>query len=121
MARVDASILQAALIGYQHRLAELNGNISEIQKKLGGRGNIVAVSITADGSRPRRTMSAAGRRRIAAAQKARWQKFHAEHRKPAKRAAAKRPMSPERKVALVANLAKARAARAAKKAKAATT
>jgi hypothetical protein len=62
-------------------------------------------------------MSAAAKKRIAAAQKARWKKFHAEQ-KPATGKSApapKKKMSPGRKAALSANLAKARAARAAKR------
>ena len=68
-------------------------------------------------------MSAAGRARIALAQKARWAKIKGESEpSPAtkkavvKKAAPKRKLSPARKAALLANPAKARAARAAKRA-----
>ncbi len=74
--------------------------------------------------KPKRKLSAAGRKAIIAATKKRWELKKAEASKAqttAKKAApaakkAKRKLSPARKAALVANLAKARAAKAAKKA-----
>jgi hypothetical protein len=110
MPKIDPSILQAALIGYTAEAAKLQEKIDAIQMRLDGRRRKDARVIVHE-VKAKRQMSAAGRRRIAAAQKARWKKFHANQGKPAKKAAAKRTMSPERKAALVANLAKARAAR----------
>jgi hypothetical protein len=70
---MDHSILQAALIGYQHQLAQARTAVADIEKQLGGRGP-ARLRATAEEpeSRPRRTMSAAARKRIADAQKKRW-------------------------------------------------
>jgi len=105
----DSSTLQAALVGYQHQLTTIVQKIAEIRRGLGGR----ATSLAATGVSPKRVLSAAARKRIAAAQRARWAKFHAEKSAVPKQKA-KRKLSAERKAALAANLAKARAARAAK-------
>jgi hypothetical protein len=116
MPQVDVSMLQAALVGYQHQLSEVNRRISEIQGKLGGRRGTVAAPLATNGAAPKRVLSPAARKRIAAAQKKRWAAFHANRAKPAKNTAKKRTLAPEVKARLAANLAKARAARAAKKA-----
>ena len=114
MPRLDASILQAALMGYQHQLGDLKARIADIQRRLGGR--TAAAPIIADRAKPKRVMSAAAIARIRAAQKKRWAAFRKQHpKKTAAKTRAKRTMSPERKAALAENLKKARAARAAKK------
>jgi hypothetical protein len=116
---VDHPILEMALVGLRAEAQKIEVAMAAIRKRLGMRGGKSAAPVLAYGMKPKRQMSAAGRARIAAAQKARWAAFHAKGGKaarPAKKLAAKRTMSRERKAALVANLAKARAARAAKKA-----
>jgi hypothetical protein len=115
---MDKSILMAALVGYEVQLQKLQTAIAEIRSQLGQGPGRPAAPIVEGASQPRRQMSAAAKKRIAAGQKKRWAAFHANDTKPvaAKKAAPKRKMSPERKAALVANLAKARAARAAKRA-----
>ncbi len=68
----DQELLQAALIGYEHQLSMLDERITEIRRELNGAG------IDGTGESPRKGgMSAAGRFRVAAAQRKRW----AEHRK----------------------------------------
>jgi hypothetical protein len=119
--KIDPTILEAALVGYQAELQRIDEKMSAIRKHLGGRVNIAALApaVSSDGSRPKRQMSAAARKRIAEAQKKRWAEFHAMkkgHALTAKKAAPKRKLSPARRAALAANLAKARAAKAAKKA-----
>ena len=108
---VDTAILQMALIGFQSQLAQITEKMREIRKRLGRAGSNVG-----DGdmpaSRRKHHMSAAGRKRIADAQKKRWAAFH--RGASLKKGAAKRTLSPEAKARLAANLAKARAARAAK-------
>jgi len=71
----DASLLQAALVGYQQRRAEIDRAIAEINAKLGGK---IIASPALDGQRARRRkpLSAAARKRIAAAQKKRWAAYH---------------------------------------------
>jgi hypothetical protein len=114
--KIDHEILAMALQAYQVEAQKIEEKMAAIREQLGIHGGRrAAAPIAADGTRPKRTMSAAGRRRIAAAQKARWKKFHATQSKPSKSTKPKRTISPEQKAALVARLAKARAARAAKK------
>jgi hypothetical protein len=70
----DSGILQAALLGYQQQLDEINAKIVDLRRRLGGRG------ATADTPGPaprakkqkRHRISAEGRARIAAAQRKRW-------------------------------------------------
>jgi hypothetical protein len=108
----DSSTLQAALVGYQHQLIAITQKIAEIRRRLGGRPMSSGVNGT------KRVLSAAARKRIAAAQKARWAAYRAGKAASPEQKANRR-ISAERTAALAANLAMARAARAAK-AKAAT-
>jgi hypothetical protein len=74
----DLSTLRMALVGYQLEKQKIDAKINEIQAKLKGK----AVAAPADGTKadtPKRVLSPAARKRIAAAQKKRW----AEHRKRA--------------------------------------
>lgn len=109
---VDHSILEMALVGLRAQAQTIDEKMAAIRKQLGIRGGKSAAPMSMNGEKPRRVLSVAARKRIAAAQKKRWAAFHAKQGKPAK--TAKRNMSPERKAALAANLAKARAAKAAK-------
>ena len=74
MLRNDVSLLQAALIGYQQRRAEIDKAIAEINSKLGGK---IVASPVMDGqpARRRKPLSAAARKRIATAQKKRWAEY----------------------------------------------
>jgi hypothetical protein len=65
----DAELLQAALVGYQHQHAVLGERIAEITQELGGRAGRPGA---AGEAKPKRVMSAATRRRMAAAQQRRW-------------------------------------------------
>ena len=87
--RQDSEFLAAALIGYQQRRREIDGKIVELRQQLGGSWASVLAD-SSDGTRParKRTMSAAGRKRIAEAQRKRWKAFHqAQEPAAAKRAA----------------------------------
>ena len=67
----DRSLLEAALVGYQAKLAEIQQTMLNIRGMLGQKPSAAMPS-----AKPaRRKMSAAGRRRIAAAQKKRWAEF----------------------------------------------
>ena len=118
--KIDPSILQAALVGYQAELQKIQEKMSAIRKQLGGHVNITSpTTVTSNGSGRRDRLSAAARKRIALAQRKRWAEFHAKQKAAGatpKKATAKRTLSPARRAALAANLAKARAAKAAKKA-----
>jgi hypothetical protein len=104
----DYSFLQMALVGYKAQRQMIDEKIADIQKLLGQ----PSVQPTTNGAGmahgQRRPMSAAAKRRIAAAQKKRWKAFHAKQgmSQPKAGASAKR----------LAALKKARAARAAKRA-----
>jgi len=74
----DHELLQAALVGYQHCLDEIEGKMAEI------RGQIAITPTSAPGP-GRRKMSASARRRIAAGQKRRWAKFHKDKPAPGKK------------------------------------
>lgn len=66
----EAELLQAALRGYQAERDRLDQVIADIQARIGNpRGGGAPAPV-------RRTMSAAARQRIAAAQRKRWAKFH---------------------------------------------
>lgn len=72
--QLDRATMEAALLGYQRQLEEIQSKMAELRRRLGGKGPAPAVA--SPGKSPRKhRMSAEGRARIAAAQKARWAKF----------------------------------------------
>jgi hypothetical protein len=65
---MDHDVLRMALVGYESERKRIDAAISELRARFSGTDSKAPV-----GSPPkRRTMSAAGRKRIAAAQRARW-------------------------------------------------
>jgi hypothetical protein len=84
--RTDYSLLEAALIGYQHQRELLAQKIAEIQQQLGN-----STETESDTGPRKRVMNTAARKRIALAQKKRWAEFHKTKGAPAK----KRMMSAE--------------------------
>src|ERR1039457_7371944 len=89
----DNTLLEMAIVGYQSRLETISAKIADIKTQLGQRGPgrpraTVATATGTDQAAPqtRRTISKAGRARIAAAQRARWagQKKQAQPAPPAK-------------------------------------
>jgi hypothetical protein len=84
--RTDYSLLEAALIGYEHQRELLAVKIAEIQRQLGS-----APAATSDEAPKKRVMNVAARKRIALAQRKRWAEFHKTQGAPAK----KRMMSAE--------------------------
>jgi hypothetical protein len=78
-AQVDASTLQMALVGYRAQAAQVDAKMQDIRKRLRGAGaaNGGGGEIPTPFKR-KRVMSAAARKRIAAAQKKRWAAFHAK-------------------------------------------
>ena len=117
--KLSEEIVKAAIDGFTARKAQLNQRIAELRLLLNGGSPQVAVSEPA----PRKggRMSAAARRRIAAAQRARWAKVRGESGSgPAKTKApkAKRRVSPEGLKRIIAATKKRwRLQRAAAKAK----
>ena len=92
MRRLDHTILEMALVGYEAQRAKLNEAMNAVRKQLGANP---AVTTSEAATRP--TMSAAGRKRIAAAQRLRWKKFHATHGTAKKKSGNKQKLSTARK------------------------
>jgi hypothetical protein len=116
-------LLAAALIGYQAKLRAINEKIQELRIEIGGTGKVVVIS---DSATPvptaNRTMSAAGKARVAAAQRRRWAAFHKDKapKAPTKTAPKKkRVLSPAAKRRISEATKKRWAAYRAAKAKAA--
>jgi hypothetical protein len=117
MAHMNTETLQAALAGYQQQMDAINTRMAEIRSILGGKAPAPAGSTTT--GKPRRKISAAGRARIAAAQRKRWagSRGPAKAAKPSKPAKAKRRLSAAGRAAIVAATKKRWAAVRAAKAK----
>ena len=105
--KLDQAILQAAHAGLARQIEDLQEALAEVEKRLNGT-HTGAHAAYAAGTK-RRTMSAAGRARIAAAQRKRWAALKAAE------APKRRKLSPAARKKLAQNLAKARAAKAAKR------
>jgi cell division septum initiation protein DivIVA len=71
----DLGLLEAALFGYQVEKEKIEAKIADLQAQLKGKKSPVGVAKAAK-TGGKRTMSAAARARIAAAQKKRWAEFH---------------------------------------------
>jgi hypothetical protein len=114
-------MLEMALAGFRAKREEIRQAMAAIEQQLGMHKGSTATgaAVGEPGAKPKRKLSAAGKRAIQAAVKRRWAAFHAKSgtSKVAKRASKpKRTLSPAAKARLVANLAKARAAKASKRA-----
>jgi hypothetical protein len=75
---LDSETLQAALVGYQHQLDQINAKMAELRDQLKGeapaRAAVAeAAPAAAGGKRP---LSTAARNRIARAQRKRWAEYH---------------------------------------------
>ena len=105
--KVDSSVLEMAIVGYQSELERISGKIADIKAQLGLRvpgrpkGSVAAATGT-DHAAPqkRRTISKAGRARIAAAQRARWAAQKRQQAKPA----APKPAAPKKRKLSAAGL-----------------
>lgn len=80
--QLDHGTLQAALVGYQHQIQQIESKMAELRRQLGGAAPKAKSSSAKAAKAPvasrKHRMSAAGRERIAAAQRARWAKVHKE-------------------------------------------
>lgn len=76
----DTELLEAALIGFQHKRDQVEQKIAELRSQIGGHpaGPVPAAAPGASAPK-KRTMSASARRRIALAQKKRWAVYKAAH------------------------------------------
>jgi hypothetical protein len=71
----DLTTVQMALVGYEVEKQRLEQKIREIHSLLGGKRIKIGSSNGTAGPRTRHQMSAAARKRIAAAQRKRWQEY----------------------------------------------
>jgi len=92
MPKVDNAILEMAIVGYQSEIDKVSAKIADIKAQLGQRGpgrpRATAPAAAATGTdqaapAKRRTISRAGRARIAAAQRARWAALRKQQAQPA--------------------------------------
>jgi hypothetical protein len=84
--KLDHSILEMAVRGYEAERDRISAAMAEIQVKLGqhGASRPKAAAAGSDHTAPKkRTMSASARARIAAAQRARWQAYKKAKAEPA--------------------------------------
>ncbi len=72
---LDAGILSAALEGLELQKQRLEQQIAEVRRLLGARTRRAA-AVAVEAKKPRRSLSAAARKRIAAAQRKRWAEWH---------------------------------------------
>src|ERR1035441_1559834 len=84
---LDSETLQAALVGYQHQLDQIEAKMAELRSKLKGEAPVTTVAAEAapaarGGKRP---LSEAARKRIAKAQRKRWAEYHKAQEAPAKK------------------------------------
>ena len=109
MPTLTIEIINAAIVGFEEQQRRLDEQIAELRSLLPG-----ATSPSQPANGTRRTMSAAGRKAIAAAQRKRWAANKAEpNRVPTKTAKPKRKLSAAGKAAIVAALTKRWAAKKA--------
>jgi cell division septum initiation protein DivIVA len=95
--KLNDEIVKAAIDGFTAQKAQLDQRITELRAMLNG-GSPQAAAVSEPSPRKGRKMSAAARRRIAAAQKARWAKVRGESGSGPAKVKAPRPkrrISPE--------------------------
>ena len=121
--QIDNTILEMALVGFSAKRDELIRRIADIERQLGVRRKGARPTSGAEtptvAVKPKRRLSAAGRKAIRDGIKKRWAAFHAKARtaKPSKGSTKpRRTLSASAKAKLAANLELARAARAKKRA-----
>jgi hypothetical protein len=108
MPQLTNEIIDAAIEGFEAQKQRIDAQIADLRAMRTG-GKAFSATI----AKPRRTMSAAGRKAIAEAQRRRWAEKKGESPKPAKRA--KRKLSAEGRANIVAALKKRWAAKKAAK------
>ena len=90
MALSNQELKKAALIGLHHRRDQVDEQIQQLERELRGAGESRRAA-AAPARRKKRVLSAAGRKRIADAQRKRWAATRAQKERPAtKRAASKK-------------------------------
>jgi hypothetical protein len=88
--KLTAEIIHAAIEGFESQKRRIDAQIDELRQLL--KDHRAAPTVDGESAQPRRKMSAAARKRIAAAQKARWAKAKADSDGP-KQSTPKRKLS----------------------------
>jgi len=103
--KVDTTLLEMAIVGYQREVEKLSAkmaDMADIKAQLGqsgpGRPKAAATGTDHAGPQKRRTISKAGRARIAAAQRASWAAQKKQQAQPAQ------PAKPEKRMLSAAGL-----------------
>src|ERR1017187_8201606 len=113
----DIETLQMALIGYEAERQKIEATMAEIRGQLGthSKGASAPAKTPTSEAKPKHRMSAAGRARIAEAQRKRWAaaKKHSDPAAPEEAPKPKRRLSRAGKAAIVAALKKRWAAKKA--------
>ena len=79
---VERELLEAAIIGYQARIAELQQRITDIRIRLDGHSSAAnSATHPKPVKPPKRTMSAAAKRKLSLAAKRRWAQLRRQHPK----------------------------------------
>jgi len=116
VSKLNRNIIEAAIVGFEHQKTQIDAQIGELRAMLSGDGSAPTAATPEAPARKRRKMSAAARRKVSLAQKARWAKLRVESVPPAP-ARKKRKLSAAGRAAIIAATKKRWAAvRAAKKA-----
>jgi cell division septum initiation protein DivIVA len=78
----NRELLEAAIIGYQTKIADLQQRITEIRMRLDGHSSAANSSNHPKPAKPpKRTMSAAAKRKLSLAAKQRWAQLRRQHPK----------------------------------------
>lgn len=115
--KLNRTILEAAIVGFESQKKELDSQIAELRQILNG-GTASAVAVPEATPHKRRKISAAGRKAIAEAQRKRWAASKPQSTASSQPAKPKRKLSKAGKAAIVAALKKRWAAKKAAAAKA---
>jgi hypothetical protein len=122
IAKLNRPVIEAAIVGFEQQKIQIDTQIAELRAMLPGGSVEIATKATPG---IRKKFSAATKRKMAEAQRLRWDKIKGDAEPPAPSMAtapkAKRKLSAAARATLAANLKKARAAKAAKAKGAAVT
>jgi cell division septum initiation protein DivIVA len=78
----NRELLEAAIIGYETKIADLQKRIAEIRMRLDGHSSAANSSNHPNpGTPPKRTMTAAAKRKLSLAAKQRWAQLRRQHPK----------------------------------------
>ena len=79
---VERDLLEAAIIGYQTKIAELHQRIAELRLRLDAHASVANSSnYPKPATPPKRTMTAAAKRKLSLAAKRRWAQLRRQHPK----------------------------------------